>query len=44
MVEQESKKEEEKFEFDAAGEALDYISMDQARLRAMQHARDNTNF
>lgn len=27
MVEPEGKKEEEKFEFDAAGEALEYISL-----------------
>ena len=44
MAQEEEKKEEEKFEFDAAGEALGYISLDQARLRAMQHARDNTDF
>ena len=33
-------KEEEKFEFDAAGESLGYISLEQARLLAMQAARD----
>ena len=37
---QEEGKEEEKFEFDAAGEALGYISMAQARLAAMQAARE----
>ena len=41
MVEQEGKKEEEKFEFDSAGEALGYISLEQARLVAMQAAREN---
>jgi len=34
------KKEEEKFEFDAAGEALGYISLDQARVLAMRTARE----
>ena len=41
MVEQEGKKEEEKFEFDSAAEALGYISLEQARLVAMQAAREN---
>ena len=40
MAEEEGKKEEEKFEFDAAGEALGYISMAQARLAAMQATRE----
>ena len=40
MTNDESKKEEEKFEFDSAGEALGYISLEQARLVAMQTARD----
>ena len=31
MAEDESKKEEEKFEFTPEGEALGYISLDQAR-------------
>ncbi len=44
MAEDESKKEEEKFEFTPAGEALGYISLDQARVLAIQHARDNTGF
>ena len=33
-------KDEEKFEFTAEGEALGYISLAQARLLAMQTARD----
>ena len=44
MAQEEEKKEEEKFEFDAAGEALRYISMDQARVLAIEHARDNPGF
>ena len=44
MVEDEGKKEEEKFEFDSTGEALGYISLDQARVLAIEHARDNRDF
>ena len=44
MADDASKKEEEKFEFTPAGEALEYISVDQARVLAIQHARDNTGF
>ena len=44
MAEENDKKEEEKFELDAAGQALAYISLDQARVLAMEHARDNTGF
>ena len=44
MAEEEGKKEEEKFEFDAAGQALEYISLDQARVLAIQHAQQNTEF
>ena len=43
MVEDEGRKEE-KFDFDAAGEALGYISLEQARVQAIEHARDNTDF
>ena len=43
-MEDEGKKEEEKFEFDSAGQALAYISLDQARVMALQHARDNRDF
>ena len=34
-------KEEDKLEFTPEGEALGYISLDQARVLALQHARDN---
>ena len=44
MAEEDDKKEEEKFELDSAGQALAYISLDQARVLAMEHARDNTGF
>ena len=44
MAEEEEKKEEEKFELDSTGEALAYISLDQARVQAMEHARDNRDF
>lgn len=40
MVDEEDKKEE-KFDFDATGEALGYISLEQARVVAMRAARDN---
>ena len=40
MAEDQGKKEEEKFEFDSAGEALGYISLDQARILAMRTARE----
>jgi len=41
MAEDPEKKEEETCELDAAGEALGYISLDQARVHAIQYARDN---
>ncbi|MCH8107449.1 MAG: hypothetical protein IIB30_03720, partial [Chloroflexi bacterium] len=44
MAEAEEKKEEEEFEFDSAGESLGYISLDQARVLAGQHAQQNTEF
>ena len=44
MTEEESIKEEEKLEFTAEGETLGYISLDQARVLAMEHARDNRGF
>ena len=44
MAKQEGKKEEEKFELDSAGQALGYISSDQARVLAMEHSRDNRDF
>jgi len=40
----ESDKEEEKFEFTPEGEVLAYISLDQARVLAMEHARDHRDF
>ena len=42
MAEEEEKKEEEKFELDSAGQALAYISLDQARVLAMEHALATT--
>ena len=44
MVEQEGGKQGDKFDFNSAGEALGYISLDQARILALQHARDNREF
>ena len=44
MAEDEGRKDEEKFELDSAGESLGYISLEQARLLAIQHARDNRGF
>ena len=40
MVDKEDKKDEQKFEFDAAGEVIGYISLDQARVLAMRTARE----
>ena len=37
---EEQGKEEEKFDFTSEGEAVGYISLDQARLLAMQTARE----
>ena len=44
MVDEEGKKEEQKFDFDSSGEVVGYISLDQARVLAIQHARDNPDF
>ena len=44
IAQDESKKEEEKFDFTSEGEVLGYISLDQARVLAVQHARENTDF
>jgi len=41
MVEDEGKEDEPKLEFDSAGQAIAYISLDQARVLALRHARDN---
>ena len=43
MLEEEGKKEDQ-FGFTAEGERLGYISLDQARVLAMEHARDNREF
>ena len=40
MVEDKDKKEDS---FDSAGEAIEYISLDQARILAIRHARENTD-
>ena len=40
MAEDQEKKDEEKFEFTAEGEALGYISLDQAQVLAMSTARE----
>lgn len=44
MAEEEDKHNQDKFDFDQRGEALAWISMDQARVLAIQHVRDNTDF
>jgi hypothetical protein len=43
MLEEEGKKEEEKLEFTAEGETLGYVSLDQARVLALQRARENSD-
>ncbi len=40
MAEEEGKKDDQ-FGFTPEGEALGYISLEQARVLAMEHARDN---
>ena len=44
MGEDAAKQDEEKLEFDSAGQAIAYISLGQARVLAMEHARDNGDF
>ena len=44
MAEEQDKKDDEKLEFDSTGQAIGYISLDQARVLAMRHARENTGF
>ena len=44
MAVNEGDKEEEKFDFDSAGEALGYISLEEARIQAIEHARDNPGY
>ena len=41
MVEDNGKEDEPKLEFDSGGQAIAYISLDQARVLALRHARDN---
>ena len=41
MAEEQDKKDDEKVELDSTGQAVAYISLDQARVLAMEHARDN---
>ena len=44
MAEEQDKKDDEKLEFTPEGEALGYISLDQARVLAMRTARYNIGF
>ena len=44
MAEEWGKKDEPKLEVDAAGQAIAHISLDQARVPALQHARENPYF
>ena len=44
MAQDGDKKEEKLDSFTPAGEALGYITLEQARIQAIQHARDNTEF
>ena len=45
MASEESDKKKDQFDaFTPEGEAIGYISLDQARVLAIQHARDNTDF
>ena len=44
MAEEQDKKDDEKLEFDSAGQPVAYISLDQARVLALQYASDNREF
>ena len=44
MVQESDNIDEKKLEFDATGQAVAYISLDQARVLALRHARDNRDF
>lgn len=44
LVENQDKKEEEKFEIGSAGEPLGYTSLDQATVLAIQNAGESTDF
>ena len=41
---EEEKREVEKFDLDSAEHAAGYMSLDRARVLALQHARDNLDF
>lgn len=41
---EEDGKQEEKFEFTPEGESIEYISLDQAKIQAIVHARDKQDF
>lgn len=43
-MDEEDGKEEEKLEFTPEGETFGFKSLDQARVLAMEHARDNREF
>ena len=44
MVDERDEDDKKEPKFDSAGEAISYISLEQACLLAIQHARDNTDF
>ena len=44
MAEDAGKKDDEKVEFDSTGQAVAYISLDQARVLALRYAHDNRDF
>ena len=44
MVQEADNNNEKKLEFDATGQEVAYISLDQARVLALRHARDNRDF
>ena len=44
MAEQQDDKQEEKFEFNSAGEFQGYISLEEAGVQAIEYARDNPEF
>ena len=44
MTDDQDKKDDEELELEPAGQSLGYISSDQARVLALQHARDNRGF
>ena len=44
MVEDSDNQDEPKLEFDSAGQAVAYSSLDQTRVLALRHARDSRDF